>query len=229
MKRLEILVPAALLDDVGVLSERFFRNNASVEVLQSFAVRPSVAALIVRVRRRGPFKDSSAIRRESRAIVRRYRLERFEVLFADAERGEYLAWIEWTLPELLRGPLGGWSGVVPLEVTRSGPDEVRVVFLAPEAVLPRLRGLLDGMHATYRIRAVRTPAAATWQPLAGLTGRQRSVLELAFRLGYYDSPAKASLQVLAARVGITRAGVSKHLRAAERKLLTAVLGIGVAH
>lgn len=225
MKRLELTVPLGLLDDLGILSERFFRHNESVDVLQSFPVRPDVAALIVRVRRRGPFKDPAEIRREGRAIVRRYRLERFEVLAADAGRGEYLAWIEWTLPGMLRGRLAGsWGGVVPLGIARAPPREARVVFLASEAVLPRIRTFLDGLHATYRVRAVRTATPGALEPLAALTRRQRDLLELAFRLGYYDSPAKLGLTRLGQLVGISRAAVSKHLRAAERKLFAAAIG-----
>jgi len=224
MKRLELTVPLALLDDLDILSERFFRHNAGVQVLQSFSVRPQVAALIVRVRRHGPFKDPAEVRREAAAIGRRYRVERFEILSTDAGRGEYVAWIEWGLPEILRGRLGEeWGGVVPLEVVQTGPREARVVLLASEEVLPRLRRFLEEVGAPYRVRTVRTAAADAWQPLASLTTRQRHLLELAFRLGYYGSPAKASLAQIASLVGISRAAVSKHLRAAERKLLAAAL------
>src|SRR2546426_276953 len=63
-----------------------------------------------------------------------------------------------------------------------------------------------------------------WQPLASLTQRQRDLRELAYHLGYYASPAKATLRQIAGLVGITRAAVSKHLRAAERKIFAAALG-----
>src|SRR5205823_1568367 len=99
VKHLDVVVPTRLLEDVGILTELFFHNNESVDVLQSFAVRPHVLAFVVRVRRRGPFKDLEAIRREARALVRRYRLARFELMSASRERGEYLAWIEWKIPE----------------------------------------------------------------------------------------------------------------------------------
>src|SRR5438445_157980 len=111
MKRLELTVPTSLLDDLEILSDRFFRHNRSVQVLQSFSLRPQTNALIVRVHRKGPFKDEATVRREARAIARRYRVSRFEILSTDRTRGEYVAWIEWRLPERLRGLLGEeWSG-----------------------------------------------------------------------------------------------------------------------
>lgn len=224
MKRLELTVPFSLLEDLGILSARFFEHNESVEVLQSFPVRPDVAALIVRVRRRGPFKDPDAVRREERAIARRYRVERFEILSSDAARGEYVAWIEWSLPEFLRREAGGnWGGVVPLAIAQAEAGEARVAVLATEAVLPRVRRFLDRLGATYRVRAIHTAAASGWQTLAGLTPRQRQVLELAFQMGYYETPARVSLDRLARFLGISKAAVSKHLRTAQRKILRTAL------
>jgi len=225
MKRLELTVPIALLDDLGILSARFFRNNRSVEVLQSFSVRPDLTALVVRVHRRGPFKDVATVRREAMSIAKRYRVDRFDVLSMDEARGEYVAWIEWALPTLLRGKLGEeWGGVVPLEVAHTSGAEARVVLLTTEDVLPRLRAFLDDVEAPYRVRAVRTMGTPKWEPLASLTPRQRDLLELAYRLGYYESPAQATLEAIGRRVGVSKAAVSKSLRAAERKLLAAALG-----
>lgn len=224
MKRLELTVPLDLLDDLGILRERFFRHNRSVEVLQSFSVRPHVAALILRVRRHGPYKDEAAVAREARAIARRYRLKRFEVLSYGSGQGEYLAWVEWVVPEPMRRLLADESGgIVPLEVSQAGPSEARVVLLASETTLPRVRRFLDEFGVPYRVRAVRTVLPGGWEPLSDLTPRQRTLLELAFRLGYYESPAKVSLDQIGRVLGISRAGVSKHLRTAERKLLVATV------
>lgn len=224
MKRVEIQLPLALLHDLGILSARFFRNNASVTVVQSFAIGPRVAALVLRVRRHGPFKDPATVEREARAIARRYHLERFEVLSYAPDRGEYLAWVEWVVPEGLRRLLADESGgIVPLEVGRVTPKDARVTLLAPDGMLPRVRRFLDELGVPYRVRAVRTVSAGGWEPLSELTQRQRAILELAFRLGYYESPAMVSLSQIGRILGISRAAVSKHLRGAERKLLASVV------
>ena len=68
MKRVEVTVPLRLLEDLGIVTARFFRHNESVEVLQSFILRSRVAALFVRIRRRGPFKGPETVRREARSI-----------------------------------------------------------------------------------------------------------------------------------------------------------------
>src|SRR3989304_5648842 len=103
---------------------------------------------------------------------------------------------------------------------RRRPPEV------PRAALPKSRELLDRFGGRAWLRAVRSAPAGTWQPLATLTHRQRELLTLAFRLGYYDTPARGSLSRLGDLVGISRAALSKHLRLAERKLLATALGSG---
>jgi predicted DNA binding protein len=224
VKHLDIVVPTRVLEDVGILTELFFRNNESVDILQSFAVRPTVLALVVRVRRRGPFKDLDAIHREARALVRRYRLARFELMSANRERGEYIAWIEWKIPEAVQEALGTEGGIVPLRVLREDARSARVSLLVSEAVLRRFRSLLDRFGGRDWVRAVRQVPAERWDAGTTLTPRQRELLTLAFRLGYYETPAKVSLDRLGQLVGISRAAFSKHLRSAERKILGTVVG-----
>ena len=181
--------------------------------------------MFLRVHRRGPFKDLSAVAREAREIARRYRLKRFEVVSADPEQGEYVVWIEWRVPAALMDRLeSGLAGVVPLELSLAGPTEVQVSLLASDEALPQVRTLLAESGTPYRVRSARSGSSAMRQPLAGLTTRQRNLLGMAYRLGYYDSPARISLGRMAVIVGISKAAVSKHLRAAERKIMTAVMG-----
>src|SRR2546425_4874974 len=131
MKRLELTVPTSLLNDLEILSDRFFRHNRSVQVLQSFSLRPQTNALIVRVHRKGPFKDEATVRRGARAIARRYPVARFEILSTDRTRGEDVAWIEWRLPERLRGLLGGeGAGAGPPAGAAGGSGEGRGGLLA---------------------------------------------------------------------------------------------------
>lgn len=220
-------MPIRLLEDLRILSAWFFRSNESLEILQSFAVRPNVLALVVRVRRGGPFKGLETIRLEARALVRRYRLTRFEVLSANRDRGEYVAWIEWKLPksvQAVQAALSEEGGIVPLRVAREEPKKARVSLLVSDGVLPRIRRLLDEFGGRDWLRAVRSAPAERWDPWTTLTARQRELLTLAFRLGYYETPAAVSLERIGRLVGISRAALSKNLRRAERKILGTVVG-----
>lgn len=62
------------------------------------------------------------------------------------------------------------------------------------------------------------------KPLDTLTDRQREVLEVAFDLGYYDVPRRATTTEIATDLGLDDSTVSEHIQRAERNLLTAVLG-----
>ncbi len=71
------------------------------------------------------------------------------------------------------------------------------------------------------------PESSRQQPpvdaLQALTDRQREVLETAYDGGFFERPKDANSDELAARLDITRSTFLQHLRAAERKLLDAVL------
>ncbi|WP_336037189.1 PAS domain S-box protein [Halobacterium yunchengense] len=58
---------------------------------------------------------------------------------------------------------------------------------------------------------------------ARLTDRQREALEIAYHGGYFESPKAMSGGEIAERMGISASSFHSHLRAAERKLLDALL------
>lgn len=59
-----------------------------------------------------------------------------------------------------------------------------------------------------------------------LTDRQQQVLLAAYEAGYYDWPRETDAQTLAEQLDIASATLHKHLRAAERKLVTALFDGG---
>lgn len=72
---------------------------------------------------------------------------------------------------------------------------------------------LQGLH-NYRSQA---------SPLEPLTERQREVLNVAYRSGYYDVPRSTSTTEVAAELGVDGSTVAEHLQRAERNLISAVL------
>lgn len=55
-----------------------------------------------------------------------------------------------------------------------------------------------------------------------LTPRQREAVRAAIRLGYYETPRRASIDQIAIELDVSPATASEHLRKAECRLLTAV-------
>lgn len=53
-----------------------------------------------------------------------------------------------------------------------------------------------------------------------LTDRQREILRLAIKHGYYEIPRRITLEELAREVGISKSSLAEILRRIERKLLT---------
>lgn len=59
--------------------------------------------------------------------------------------------------------------------------------------------------------------------MAGLTDRQREVVETAYEMGYYDVPRTTSSEAIAEEVGLDPSTVAEHLQRAERNLMDRVL------
>ena len=220
MKRVEFRIPVETLYDLGLLSRRFFRNNERLELLQTFPLRTGVVTHILRIRRRGPWRVPAEVERMRRELVQRYSLSDFEVLSMDPKRREYVALVEHRVPRSvsrLLSELG--SGLLPADPIAITEREASVSLYVAEPRLERLRALLADLSVPFRVRSVRPAHGDAWEPLAALSPRQREILQLAYRLGYYESPSRASLERIGALAGISKAAVSKHLRAAERKIV----------
>jgi predicted DNA binding protein len=56
--------------------------------------------------------------------------------------------------------------------------------------------------------------------LDALTDRQLEVLKTAYNMGFYDVPREASIEDIAAEVGLNSGTVSEHLQRAERNILS---------
>lgn len=56
--------------------------------------------------------------------------------------------------------------------------------------------------------------------LDALTDRQLEVLKTAYNMGFYDVPREASIEDIAAEIGLNSGTVSEHLQRAERNILS---------
>jgi len=207
---------------MGVVNPRFFEHNESLEVLQAFAAGEAVT-MVVRIRRKDSLPPNAEIEGRRGELLGRYTLRHFEVIDRDEARNLVTALITWKIPRDLAAIAKEFGAeVVPTEPFVIGPKESVVSFFASEDRLPTVYELLGDLHIQYKISAVR-PFRGERGPLAALTDRQRTLLELAHRLGYFETPARTSLEKLSRITGVSRAAVSKTLRRAELRLLVAVL------
>nr|WP_272904722.1 helix-turn-helix domain-containing protein [Halobacterium sp. TGN-42-S1] len=58
-----------------------------------------------------------------------------------------------------------------------------------------------------------------------MTDRQRDVVAVAVDLGYYEVPRTATLDDVAAEVGVASSTVSDHLRKAESAVMASLRGV----
>ncbi len=220
MKRVEVRIPVEVLHDLRLLSRRFFEHNERLEILQTFQLRAGVLTHVLRIRRRGPWRPIAEVEKMRRELVERYALTDFEVLATDPKRREYVALVEHRIPATVRRALAEiGSGLLPADPIAVTEKEASVSLYVAEPRLERLREILGDLGIPVRVRSVRPARADIWEPLAALSARQREILQLAYRLGYYESPARVSLDRIGTLAGISKAAASKHLRSAERKLV----------
>lgn len=107
-------------------------------------------------------------------------------------------------------------------------DRLRVSLTISDA--EALRDVLDGLEAIDA--SVEPEGMSIVNPneddlveidVGAITPKQWEALELAFDRGYYDRPRGADLGELAAELDISKSAVSQRLRAAETRLVAAVL------
>lgn len=93
--------------------------------------------------------------------------------------------------------------------------EPEMVQRAFNELPPTVRDELDITQLTEYV-----PDAFTLH--AGLTSRQRDVLDTAVQLGYYDDPRRATIVDIANELGISQATASEHLRKLEARVFQTI-------
>jgi len=106
--------------------------------------------------------------------------------------------------------------VVPPVTYTDGGDAVFDVVGDPDDLRGLLSELPDGVDATVERVGEYDRRRSPERPL---TDRQREVLDTAVELGYYEVPRAATLDEVAADLGVAASTVSDHLRKAESAVL----------
>ncbi len=177
--------------------------------------------------RRGPGPTAGEVQSRGPELRERYGLKHFELLDVNDRATRYTALLRVSMTEGM-GEIFRLLGsdILPTRPFRFLRESTLVSFYATESQLRKVRGLMSRLGVTYAVTRSRRVAGIDLQPLGNLTERQKHMLQLAHRLGYYGSPAGTKLAHLAEIAGVSKAAVSKQLRAAERKILDHLLGAG---
>lgn len=144
----------------------------------------------------------------------------------DGDVRDVAAVLEWQLGgESLLGTLAGAGAHVRGAEATDGVASCDVELASHADV----RSLVETVRRRYpettvvakreRDRAVETGTLPTTVTLDGLTDRQREVLEVAYRAGYFDWPRESSGQDVAETLDITSPTLQAHLRKAQKRLL----------
>jgi len=105
----------------------------------------------------------------------------------------------------------------PIRFTEDGYG-VEITLLGTESVLGDVFGAFpDAIELTLRRTGDYSEGVS--DPVASLTQRQREVLSVAVRNGYYETPRKSTHRELAEKLDITPGTVSQHLQRIEVRLI----------
>ncbi len=110
---------------------------------------------------------------------------------------------------------------------RSQPSQLVVTLLLPSPEpIAEIVEALESRQATVRLECLVRSIPADEESIvvdAGrLTDRQREVLEVAHRMGYFSYPRQSDAATVAEELGIVRSTFAEHLAAAQRRLLEGV-------
>lgn len=117
---------------------------------------------------------------------------------------------------LERRDRGDFVVKMPIEYTDDGGRKVTVI--GQEESLLGLSELFDVGATELELVSTGPYSPDAEGVFAGLTDRQREVLEVALELGYYENPRQATLEDIAVELDVDHGTVGKHIRAIESKV-----------
>ncbi len=100
---------------------------------------------------------------------------------------------------------------------------VRISLLGSAKSIQRFQESLRVNRLRHKVVSLGDAKFSNGSPAQSLTEKQRRIIQLAFRLGYYDLPRRVDSKDLARRVGIREATLVVHRRKAERRLFAEIL------
>jgi predicted DNA binding protein len=101
--------------------------------------------------------------------------------------------------------------------------KIKITFIGNKGQVRTFLEKVDAAQIHYRVVMLTDADFSLFSPLNQLTDKQREVLLVAFKNGYYDIPRRINTKQLSEKFGIGNATLAEHLRKAERRLLINLL------
>jgi predicted DNA binding protein len=152
-----------------------------------------------------------AIARLDAYLAKLPQIKRYTVLSQGSDRAEVVTWAEQS--SILEHLLKTNCVFIGPTVVREGIENWQIMAPSREELQEAIASLEKHAEIAY----IRSSASA--HSSEGLTERQTSALAAAVEMGYFDSPRRASIEDVAARLGISASTAVEHLRKAEKKVL----------
>jgi predicted DNA binding protein len=114
---------------------------------------------------------------------------------------------------------GGYF-LTPLEVM---DGKIRMTFLGKPRQLKALLEAFDNIGLHCKVVLMTDASFSPSAPLSCLTQKQKEVLVISFKEGYYNLPRRIGSKELARKLGLKSSALIEHRRKAERRLIASIL------
>ncbi len=189
------------------------KNIKSFEVLHILRFDSSETAAIFRLES----KDNSfEVEELLKSILQNLNVE-YQLL--EQDRGACIYFIKGkTVQPSSESP--NTRGMYPMLPFAVRDGKVRVTLVGDNE---QVKEFLENRRVNYKVLSLTDAKFSLESPISCLTEKQQEAISLAFRLGYFDTPRKVSVDELAAKLGLASSTLAVHLRRAERRLLAEML------
>jgi len=142
-----------------------------------------------------------------------------EYQLLEQDRGACIFFIKGKPPQSTSETSNG-RGMYPLLPFAVRDGKIRVTLVGDNE---QVKEFLENRGVDYKVLSLTDAKFSLNSPISRLTEKQQEAVSLAFRLGYFDTPRKVSVDELAQKLGLSSSTLAVHLRRAERRLLAEML------
>lgn len=201
----------------GLKTLEILKRIKTLEVLQLLRFTPEEFAAIIKIETKTTTENPDNFLQDMFALVRG------KIQFLERQKdGAHIYFVTGTMPP--PSPQMDSKYIMYPSMPFSYQEgKFRATLVGDTEQVKQLLDTFERINLRYRVVSLTAANFSPSSPVACLTVKQQEALVLAFRLGYFDTPRKVSVDELADRLGLASSTLAVHLRRAERRLLAEVL------